>query len=237
MLVFHNDSDTSYANYAGNLSSMSSSTAAVTLRFLGQGASATATSTDAIVLTVTAGQEEQVMEDLSGAMANLRAGMTVVADDKNSIYLSPGITALSSISVDNGAGTFKNVIAATFTDADTGGTDNAIVVTNANSGSVFSVTATTDASSVITLPTTPVTGFNAKFIAVATSGTHTITIAGAFWGMVDLNSASVPLALGSTSAVIATDDFDIGDWFEIVWNGSAYYITGKFAAAGAIACS
>ena len=235
MLVFHNDSDPSYANYAGNLSSMSSATTAVTLTFAST--VGTSASNDVIVLTVTAGKEEAVMEALAGAFANLRAGMTVVADDKNSIYLSPGITALSSISVDNGAGTFKNVIAATFTTADTGGTDNAIVVTNANSGSVFSVTATTDASSVITLPTTPVTGFNAKFIAVATSGTHTITIAGAFWGMVDLNSASVPLALGSTSAVIATDDFDIGDWFEIVWNGSAYYITGKFAAASAIACS
>ena len=52
MLVFHNDSDTSYANYAGNLSSMSSTTTAVTMRFLGQGGSVTATSTDVVVLTV-----------------------------------------------------------------------------------------------------------------------------------------------------------------------------------------
>ena len=69
MLVFHNDSDTSYANYAGNISSISSATGAVTLRFLGQGASATATSTDAIVLTVTAGEEEAVMEAVAGAAA------------------------------------------------------------------------------------------------------------------------------------------------------------------------
>ena len=110
MLVFHNDSDTSYANYAGNISSISSSTAAVTLRFLGQGASATATSTDAIVLTVTAGEEEAVIEAIAGAAAEARSGMTVVADDKNSKYLVPGITALSSISVDTGAGTFKNII-------------------------------------------------------------------------------------------------------------------------------
>ena len=132
MLVFHNDSDTSYANFAGNLSSMSSSTTAVTLRFLGQGASATATSTDAIVLSVTAGQEEQVMEDIAGALANLRDGMTVVADDKNSKYLVSGVTAVSSISVDSGAGTFKNIIVGAFSSHD-------IAVTNAQSGSVITV--------------------------------------------------------------------------------------------------
>ena len=96
MLVFHNDSDTSYANYAGNLSSISSSTTAVTLRFIGQGASATATSTDAIVLTVTAGEEENVMEALAGAVAEARSGMTVVASDVSgkTSYLVPGITAV-----------------------------------------------------------------------------------------------------------------------------------------------
>ena len=51
MLVFHNDGDTSYANYAGNLSSMSSATTAVTLRF--SSTVATAVANDSVVLTVT----------------------------------------------------------------------------------------------------------------------------------------------------------------------------------------
>ena len=50
MLVFHNDSDTSYANYAGNLSSMSSATTAVTLNFAST--VGTSASNDVIVLTV-----------------------------------------------------------------------------------------------------------------------------------------------------------------------------------------
>ena len=77
MLVFHNGSNTSYANHSRNLTSMSSATTAITLRFLGQGASATATSTDAVVLTVTAGKEELVMEFLASVMANPQHSMQV----------------------------------------------------------------------------------------------------------------------------------------------------------------
>ena len=230
MLVFHNDSDTSYANFAGNLSSMSSSTTAVTLRFLGQGASATATSTDAIVLTVTAGQEEQVMEDIAGALANLRDGMTVVADDKNSKYLVSGVTAVDSISVDSGAGTFKNIIVGAFS-------SNDIAVTNAQSGSVITVPTTGD-NSTITLPTSPVDGFNARFVCEADSGAHTITVAGEFEGCVSAHQ-DVDQLDNTTNVQIANSSFKIGDWFEVVYSGSAgkYKISGCFKTNGAIAAN
>ena len=230
MLVFHNDSDTSYANFAGNLSSMSSSTTAVTLRFLGQGASATATSTDAVVLTVTAGQEEQVMEDIAGALANLRDGMTVVADDKNSKYLVSGVTAVDSISVDSGAGTFKNIIVGAFS-------SNDIAVTNAQSGSVITVPTTGD-NSTITLPTSPVDGFNARFVCEADSGAHTITVAGEFEGCVSAHQ-DVDQLDNTTNVQIANSSFKIGDWFEVVYSGSAgkYKISGCFKTNGAIAAN
>ena len=230
MLVFHNDSDTSYANFAGNLSSMSSSTTAVTLRFLGQGASATATSTDAIVLTVTAGQEEQVMEDIAGALANLRDGMTVVADDKNSKYLVPGITAVSSISVDSGAGTFKNIIVGAFS-------SNDIEVTNAQSGSLVTVP-TTGANSTITLPTSPVDGANYRFVCEADNGAHTITVAGAFEGIVT-DAGDATQIDGTSSFVVAASKFKIGDFFEVVYSGSAggYKIFGDFLTDGAASAS
>jgi len=229
MLVFHNGSNTSYANYAGNLSSISSSTTAVTLRFLGQGASVTATSTDAVVLTVTAGKEEFVMEQLAAAVANARAGMTVIADDQNSSYFLPEITAVSSISVDSGAGTFKNIVDAAFS-------SNDITVTTAQSGSVVLVP-TTGANSTITLPSSPVDGTNYKFVAEASSGAHTITIAGAFYGVTLQAGDTVEHALGSTSAVIAASDFKIGDFFEIVYEGDAYHITGMFDTAASLAVS
>ena len=241
MLVFHNASNTSYANFAGNLSSMSSSTTAVTLRFLGQGASVTATSTDVVVLTVTAGQEEQVMEDIAGAMANLRAGMTVVADDQNSKYLVSGVTAVSSISVDSGAGTFKNVIVGLFdgSGAAGGGMDTAhnITLTNAQSGSLVTLPTTGDAST-ITLPTTPVEGLNFEFVCEANNGAHEIEIAGAFEGSVHIQNAVV--LLDNTSDVtIGASDFKIGDQFRITYSGSAggYKIDGTFITAAAITAS
>ena len=237
MLVFHNDSDTSYANYAGNLSSMSSATTAITLNFAST--VGTSASNDVVVLTVTAGYEEAAMEAIAGAIANARAGMTVIADDKNSKYIHEHVTALASISVDNGAGTFKNLIAATFTDADTGGVDNRIVATNANSGSLFVVNAATDAASTIYLPTSPIDGWNAKFQASAANGAHAITMtaggaATTFYG-VSLQAGDTVEHTGTASAVIAASDFKLGDWVEVTYNGTQWFITGIFDTAASLA--
>ena len=239
MLVFHNDSDTSYANYAGNISSISSATTAITLNFAST--VGTSASNDAVVLTVTAGQEEAAMEALAGAVSNLRAGMTVVADDKNSKYLIAGITAVSSISVDNGAGTFNNVIPATFTTADTGGVDNRIIATNANSGSVFTVNAGTDAASTIYLPASPITGWNCKFLCNHPSDAHTITItengeSTAFQG-ISLQAGDTVEHTGTTSAVIAASDFKLGDYFDVSWDGTIWHIDGMFQTDASLTAS
>jgi hypothetical protein len=230
MLVFHNASNTSYANYADNLTSISSATTAVTLRFLGQGASATATSTDAVVLTVTAGQEEAMVELIASAVAEGRSGMTVVADDENSKYLHGHITAVDSISVDTGAGTFKNVIVGAFS-------SNDIAITNAQSGSLVTVP-TTGANSTITLPTSPVDGFNIRLVCEVASGAHTITIAGAFEGIVLDNTHATTLD-NTTNIEIASNKFEVGDFIEFVYSGSAggYKVFGMFISDDAISAS
>ena len=230
MLVFHNDSDTSYANYAGNISSISSSTAAVTLRFLGQGASATATSTDAIVLTVTAGEEEAVMEAVAGAAAEARSGITVVADDKNSKYLVPGITALSSISVDTGAGTFKNIV-------DRAYSSNDLAFTNADSGSVALLRSNSNTAT-ITLPSSPVEGFNLDFYVKEDLSGHNYTMAGSFDGVIEQGDASASVT-GTTSAVFTGANVEKGDYFRIVYSNvsSKYYIHGIFDTGSAVAIS
>ena len=231
MLVFHNASNTSYANYADNLTSISSATTAVTLRFIGQGASATATSTDAVVLTVTAGKEEEMVELIAGAVAEARSGVTVVADDENSKYLHGNITAVDSISVDSGAGTFKNVIVGAFS-------SNDIAVTNAQSGSLVTVP-TTGANSTITLPTSPVDGANYRFVCEADNGAHTITVAGEFEGIVVDAGDGVTQIDGTSSFVVAASKFKIGDFFEVVYSGSAggYKINGVFKTDGAASAS
>ena len=227
MLVFHNDSDTSYANYAGNLSSMSSTTTAVTLRFLGQGASATATSTDAIVLTVTAGQEEAVMEALAGAVAEARSGMTVVASDVSgkTSYLVPGITAVSSISVDSGAGTFQNVITGAYS-------SNDIAVTNAQSGSLVTLPVT-GAASTITLPTSPIDGANYEFVAEVAGGANAIVIAGAMEGTIDIAGTATAIDAG-VSITIPSGKQAVGDNFKVVWTGVNWFVTGTFITGSSI---
>ena len=231
MLVFHNASNTSYANYADNLTSISSATTAVTLRFIGQGASATATSTDAVVLTVTAGKEEEMVELIASAVAEARSGVTVVADDENSKYLHGNITAVDSISVDSGAGTFKNVIVGAFS-------SNDIAITNAQSGSLVTVP-TTGANSTITLPTSPVDGANYRFVCEADNGAHTITVAGEFEGIVVDAGDGVTQIDGTSSFVVAASKFKIGDFFEVVYSGSAggYKINGVFKTDGAASAS
>ena len=241
MLVFHNGSNTSYANYADNLTSMSSATTAITLRFIGQGASATATSTDAVVLTVTAGKEEQMMELVASAVAEGRSGMTVVADDENSKYLHGHITAVDSISVDSGAGTFKNVIVGLYDGSGTAGdgmdTAHNITLTNAKSGSLITLPATT-AASTITLPSSPVEGCNFLFWAEADNSAHETEIAGEFEGIID--QASTAATLDNTSDItIGASDLKIGDWFELIYSTTAakWKVRGVFITAAAMTAS
>ena len=237
MLVFHNGSNTSYANYADNLTSMSSATTAITMRFLGQGASATATSTDAVVLTVTAGKEEEMMELLAGAVAEGRSGMTVIADDQNSKYISGHITAVDSISVDTGAGLFKNVI-------DKAATANVLEITNADSGSNVYLR-NNGAGCEIRLPLAPVDGFNFKLIAKqdmdsnnydikATSGGPT-----AFEGVVQEGDAAPTSETGTAQVRITGANFEMGDYLEFVFNSTAnkYFFDGMCATASAVTAS
>jgi len=212
MVVFHNGSNTSYANHSSNLSSMSSATTAVTLRFIGQGASATATSTDAVVLTVNAGKEEEVMEFLASVMANPQHGMQVIADDQNSYYSHQDITAVDSISVDSGAGTFRNVIVGAFSGDD-------ITLTNAQSGSLVTIP-TTGNNSTITLPTSPVEGCNYRLVCEVASGAHTITIAGEFEGIV-LDNTHASTLDNTTNIQIASNKFEVGDYLELIYSTSA----------------
>ena len=240
-LVFHNASDTAYANTAGALTGISSTTTAVTLKFNNL-TSITTTSSDSVVLTVSAGYEEAVVEWLAQVASNPNKGMVVIADDENSVYAHDKITAVSSISVDSGAGTFKNVIVGLLDGSGAAGTgmDTAhdITLTTAQSGSLLTVP-TTGATSTITIPQSSIPdGTNYRFVCEADSGAHTITLLGAFEGVVDINSSAVQLD-NTTNIVIASSDFKIGDWFEIVYSGTAggWKIRGAFITASAIAAN
>ena len=207
MVVFHNDSDSSYANYAGNLSSMSIAATAVTLRFLGQGTSTSGT--DAVVLACAAGNEEQVLEDIAGAMANARDGMTVIADDKNSLYVTPLITGVTSISVNSGAAHIQNVIVTTV-DYD---------LTAAESGSTVLVN---HAAREITLPTAQA-GLTYEIIWGITTTSGAKIIAGGsdcFFGTVAVNDTT------KTKSSIQTSPYATTSKDELVFVGATATLGG-----------
>ena len=228
MLVFHNGSNTSYANYAGNLSSMSSSTTAVTLRF--SSTVGTSVANDVVVLTVTAGKEEAAMEKIADAMSSERA-MTVVADDQNGKYLINEVTAVASISVDSGAGTFKNFITGAFT-------SNDLALTTAQSGSLISIPANGTTASTITLPTAPPAGTNYTFVAVADNGNAATTIAGSFDGVLSDGGDNTSVT-GTTAAVIVASKFKKGDIIKIVFSAvsSKYFLEAILKTADGVTVS
>ena len=138
-------------------------------------------------------------------------------------------------------GNIKNVIPATFTTADTGGVDNRIICTNANSGSIFTVNAGTDASSTIYLPASRPTGWNDRFVCNHPSDGHTITItengaATAFSGIAN-SGGDIDALTGTTSVVIAASDFKLGDWFETTWDGTIWRFHGQFQTDASVSCS
>jgi len=182
---------------------MSIAATAVTLRFLGQGTSTSGT--DAVVLGCAAGNEEAVLEDLAGMMANLRAGMTVVADDKNSKYASALITGVTSISTNTGAAHIENVIVTTI--------DRTLTV--AESGSTVMVN---HAAREITLPPAQA-GLNFKigFYIDTTAGAKVLATAGdCFFGTLIVNSAtktkSSAQSIDHATAIATVANFDTLDF-------------------------
>ena len=168
-----------------------------------------------------------------------------VADDVNSVYLDTRVTGVTSIVVTaNTNASFKQVVTGAFS-------SNDIAVTNAMSGSIITVP-TTGATSTITLPAAPKDGFNARFVCEADNGAHTITVAGEFEGIVLDGGTAVDVGTrgnaggdqavqldGTTSMVIAASKFKIGDFFEVVYAGSAgkYKVFGMFKTDAAVSAS
>ena len=240
-LVFHNAADDSYVNTVENFRGAYAATQTVDIYFKAAavGNSGDSTGYDKITVVCTNGEEDRAVEELVAAMTK-NASVITIADDVNSVYACQNITSITSITL-NAVGNIKPVIPATFSTADTGGVDNRIVCTNANSGAIFTVNAGTDASSTIYLPDSPVTGWNARFVCNHPSDAHTITITAggastSFMG-VTLQAGDTVEHTGTTSAVIAASDFKLGDNFEIVYDGTIFHITGMFDTASSLAVS
>ena len=181
-------------------------------------------------LTILTGSHKRVMKAIAEACTNLMSSFVVVADSQNSVFISPDITACAGIAIPDATGlnyspNFQNVVVGAYS-------TNNIALTDRESGSLVTLPVTTG-NSTITLPASPSVGANYEFVAEVDNDAHTVTIAGAFEGTLDIAATGVKID-GSTSIVIGASKQKIGDNFKVVWTGTNWFITGTFIEASAV---
>ena len=94
---FQTAADDATAFPISSIFAIDAATAAVTVYFSTGGG----TFLQSVVLTVTAGQEEAVVQALCGfASSRVGYGRMIIGDDANSVYCHAGITAVGTITLD-----------------------------------------------------------------------------------------------------------------------------------------
>lgn len=152
MLIFVDAANVAYSNTAANFRGIShNADDKLDVYFASTEGSETY---DKIVLSVTDEKEIEAMKGLAGALAGAKTPFLVVADDVNSTYATPNITAVDSITRTL-TGPTETVESVTANDT----------LTDADSGKTFVFA---DAAAVLTLPDSgagDIIGWSAKFIS------------------------------------------------------------------------
>jgi len=110
----------------------------------------------------------------------------------------------------------------------------ATTLTASDSAKVFTLSASTGKA--ITLPSVAVDGFNARFIVGAVFATTNFTIVAPtsiIQGGAIVNSVFVPASNENTISFVASAE-TIGDYIDIVSDGTNFYVNGVGALAGSI---
>lgn len=110
----------------------------------------------------------------------------------------------------------------------------ATTLTASDSGKVITLSAST--GKVITLPSVAIDGFNLKVIVGANFATTNFTIVSptaVIQGGAHVNSTFVPAANENTISFVASAE-TVGDYIELVSDGTNYYVNGFGASAGSI---
>ena len=149
-VVFHNAADDSYMNVTSNFRGAYAATQTVDIYFESPiSGSMGANAYDKITVACTDGEEDRAVEQLAAALSGGR-GMTVIADDVNSVYACQDITSVTTISKATSAQTKRLITFAadkTLTAADSGswvymsdaGTEKELILPAAAAGLEFHV--------------------------------------------------------------------------------------------------
>ena len=224
-LIFHNAADDSYMNTVGAFRGAYANTETVDVYFE---SATTSAGYDKIVLACTNGEEDRAVEQLAAAMVR-NAPVITIADDVNSVYACQDITSVTSI-VLGANGTIKPIVDNAFS-------SNDLALTNAMSGSTV-LLRSNGGTATITLPSSPVAGWNVDVYVKEDLSSHNYTMAGSFDGVIEQGDASASVT-GTTSAVFTGANVEKGDYFRLVYSGvsSKYYIHGIFDTGSAVAIS
>ena len=226
LLVFHNSGDDAYMNSADNFRGADAGATFIDVYFQSATATNSGTGYDKVRLTVTAGKEEQSLEDLGAGIAGGKfPGVMVVADDVNSKYISDGITAVGSITLASQVQT-RNVEDITAAKA----------LTSADSGKIFGLNLA--AGFTVTLPaiSDAGAGWFADFYVklVTTSNNYIITektsadtnkIVSQFLEAETDTSDDGPHNVGHTTITFQATP-TIGDKVSIFCDGTSYFASG-----------
>ena len=236
-LVFHNDSDDSYMNSTANFRGADAGATFIDLYFASATYGSAGTGYDKVRLTVTAGQEEQALEDVGAAMAGAKNPVMVVADDVNSLYVSDHVTAVASITLASQVQT-RVIESLITTEALAAADSGKILMLNLAAGFTTTLPSVSDAGA----------GWYVRFVigTNCTSNDYIITEKTSADTNVIISQINEietdtgqegPTSTGHTLITIPNATDTVGDFIDIFCDGTNFYATGQGALDGFAALS
>ena len=233
-VVFHNAVDDSYMNSADNFRGAYATGEAVDVYFESAISSAgNPAAYDKITWVCTNGEEDRAIEQLAAAIGGGR-GMTIIADDVNSVYACEDITSVTTIALASSGQTHKLIswtAAKTLTAGDSGAW---IYANDATAG-------------VLTLPSVSAGLTYEIFIQKAQTGdTHILAQSGEFFegallmSAADTSTENMALWVANTAeddAINLDDDTKgrlAGGYIKLVSDGTKWHATGQLNGSGVI---
>ena len=230
-VVFHNAADDSYMNSADSFRGAYATTETVDIYFE---SATTSAGYDKIIVACTNGEEDRAIEQLAAAIGGGK-GMTIIADDVNSVYACEDITSVTTIALASSGRTHKLI---SWTEAKT--------LTAGDSGAwIYANDAT---AGVLTLPSVSAGLTYEIFIQKAQTGdTHILAQSGEFFegallmSDADTTTENMALWIANTAEDDAINlDSDAkgrlaGGYIKLVSDGTKWHATGVLNGTGSIA--
>mgnify|MGYP003117452960 CR=1 FL=1 len=232
-LVFHNAADDSYINTVENFRGAYASTETVDIYFNAAG-TGLANGFDKITVACTNGEEDRAVEELCNAMTR-NASVITIADDVNSVYACQNITSVTSISL-AAVGTFMPV--ESVTDAKALGVSDSGKILTLDDAAGFTLTLPAVATAGAGWNCKVIVGTNCtsnSYIITELTSSDTDVLVTQINELETDDTEDGPSSTGHTTITLGNALDTVGDTFDIVCNGSKFFIQGTVKLDGGAA--